>query len=126
MRATKLQNLAKEFAYGEGFYEEICTLSFSSQNRYFTSTASLSYSFATRGCLWPSWDRAHTSLDNVLKVEAWDLAYAYVFCRSNTAIEISIPEGRTTDCTIAYMPWYMISFVKPETLPDSYVVSLPE
>ena len=50
--------------------------------------------------------RAHASLDNVMKVKSWGLDFASVFCRENTAVEVSIPEGRDIECTIAYMPWY--------------------
>lgn len=70
--------------------------------------------------------RAHASLDNILKVKAWGLDFAYVFCRSNTAVEAIVPEGREIECTVAYMPWYLISFLKPEALPASLVVELPQ
>ena len=70
--------------------------------------------------------RAHASLDNVMKVKSWGLDFAYVFCRENTAVEASIPEGRDIECTIAYMPWYMISFLKPDEFPESLIVELPE
>lgn len=70
--------------------------------------------------------RTHASLDNILKVKEWGLDFAYVFCRSNTAVHVSIPEGRTIECAVAYMPWYMISFLEPDMMPESFVVELPE
>ena len=69
--------------------------------------------------------RAHVALDNVLRVKEWGLDFAYVFCRENTTVEVEIPEGRDIQCAIAYMPWYMLAFLKPDTLPDSFVVELP-
>lgn len=69
--------------------------------------------------------RAHTALDNIMRVKEWGLDFAYVFCRENTIVEMEIPEGRNIQCTIAYMPWYMIAFLKPDALPDSFVVELP-
>lgn len=70
--------------------------------------------------------RAHASLDNILRVREWGLDFAYVFCRENTAVEVSIPEGRDIECSVAYMPWYMIAFLKPDSLPESWVVELPK
>lgn len=69
--------------------------------------------------------RAHVALDNVLRVKEWGLDFAYVFCRENTTVEVEIPEGRDIQCAIAYMPWYMLAFLKPDALPDSFVVELP-
>lgn len=69
--------------------------------------------------------RAHAALDNVMRVQSWGLDFAYVFCRDNTAVEIKIPEGRDIECSVAYMPWYMISFLEPDKLPESWVVDLP-
>lgn len=70
--------------------------------------------------------RAHASLDNVMKVKEWGLDFAYVFCRDNTAVEVSIPEGRDIECAIAYMPWYMIAFLRPDEFPESFIVELPK
>lgn len=69
--------------------------------------------------------RAHAALDNVLRVKEWGLDFAYVFCRENTTVEVEIPEGRDIQCAIAYMPWYMLAFLKPDALPDSFIVELP-
>lgn len=69
--------------------------------------------------------RAHAALDNILRVKSWGLDFAYVFCRSNTTIDALVPDGRDIECTIAYMPWYLITFLKPDSLPDSFVVQLP-
>lgn len=69
--------------------------------------------------------RAHAALDNILRVKEWGLDFAYVFCRDNTSIEAEVPEGRDIECTITYMPWYMLSFLRPDNLPESFVVELP-
>lgn len=66
--------------------------------------------------------RAHASLDSVMKVKEWGLDFAYVFCRENTMVEISIPEGRDIECSIAYMPWYLIAFLKQDEFPESFIV----
>lgn len=66
--------------------------------------------------------RAHASLDSVMKVKEWGLDFAYVFCRENTMVEISIPEGRDVECSIAYMPWYLIAFLKQDEFPESFIV----
>lgn len=68
--------------------------------------------------------RAHASLDSVLRVREWGLELAYVFCRENVAVEVKLPDGRDDLATIAYLPWYMMAFVKPEGLPESLVVEL--
>lgn len=69
--------------------------------------------------------RAHAALDNILQVQSWALDFAYVFCRSNTVIDELVRDWSDAECTIAYMPWYLISFLKPDTLPPSFVVELP-
>ena len=68
--------------------------------------------------------RRHASLDSVLQVREWGLEKAFVFCRENTAVEMVFPEGRDASCSIAYLPWYMVSFLKPSELPESFIVSL--
>ncbi len=35
------------------------------------------------------------------------------------------PEGRDDDCSIVYAPWYMVAFLKPDTMPSSFAVPLP-
>lgn len=70
--------------------------------------------------------RAHASLDNVLRVKEWGLDFAYVFCRENVETATFVPEGRDEKCTIAYMPWYFIAFVRPATPTEPYVVEIPE
>ena len=69
--------------------------------------------------------RAHAALNNVLRVKEWGLKSAYVFCRENTAVAMLTPEGRDDGCSIVYAPWYMVAFLKPDTLPSSFVVALP-
>lgn len=69
--------------------------------------------------------RAHAALNSVLRVQEWGLRSAYVFCRENTAVAMQIPDGRSEECSVVYMPWYMMTFLKPDTLPDSFVVELP-
>lgn len=68
--------------------------------------------------------KAHASLDSVLRVQAWGLDFAYVFCRENVAVEVKQPEGRDIECTVAYLPWYMVSFLEPDRLPASFVVEV--
>lgn len=70
--------------------------------------------------------RAHAALDNIMRVKEWGLEFAYVFCRENTVVEISIPEGRDIECAIAYMPWYLIAFLRPDEFPESFIVELPK
>lgn len=69
--------------------------------------------------------RAHAALDNILRVKSWGIDFAYVFCRTNTVIDALIPEGRDSECTVAYMPWYSLAFLKPDSLPRTFVVQLP-
>lgn len=68
--------------------------------------------------------RAHASLDSILRVEAWGLDFAYVFCRENTVVEVKQPEGRDIQASIAYMPWYMMAFLEPDGLPETFVVEV--
>lgn len=69
--------------------------------------------------------RAHAALNNILRIKSWGIDFAYVFCRTNTVIDALIPEGRNSECTVAYMPWYFLAFLKPDSLPRTFVVQLP-
>lgn len=35
------------------------------------------------------------------------------------------PEGRDDDCSIVYAPWYMVAFLKPDTMPSSFAMPIP-
>ena len=35
------------------------------------------------------------------------------------------PQGRDDDCSIVYAPWYMVAFLKPDTMPSSFAVPPP-
>ena len=55
---------------------------------------------------------AHLALNHTLAVEEWNLQKALVFCMGNLK-----QEGE-----ICYLPWYMVMFIKQETLPEQLVV----
>ncbi len=52
--------------------------------------------------------KKHSALDNVLSVGEWKFHNAYVFCRDNIQ----------ADDNITYLPWYMIMFLKPSSIPE--------
>ncbi|TPF85580.1 ATPase [Bifidobacterium sp. UTCIF-37] len=54
------------------------------------------------------WTR-HKALDNMLRVEDWNLGQAYVLCKGNIA----------QDGPVTYLPLYMAMFLRPERLPGS-------
>jgi predicted AAA+ superfamily ATPase len=55
---------------------------------------------------------SHAALDNLMNVNEWNIRKAYVFCGGNVGVR-----GR-----IAYMPWYMVMFLKRERLPGRLIV----
>jgi predicted AAA+ superfamily ATPase len=48
--------------------------------------------------------RSHAALDSVLRVDAWGIDKAYVFCRENVAV----------DGKVRYLPWYMAMCLEPD------------
>ncbi len=54
----------------------------------------------------------HRALDNLMNVGEWGLQQAIVLCGGNVSKEGSI----------TYLPWYAISFIEQEKLPESLVV----
>lgn len=58
--------------------------------------------------------KVHRALDNLMDVEEWSLGHAVVLCNGNVE-----KDGRVT-----YLPWYAVSFIEQERLPESYVVRI--
>lgn len=60
--------------------------------------------------------RKHKALNNVLAVGEWNFSNAYVLCRDNLTVEGGV----------AYLPWYMIIFLRPVQIPKglNYEVDL--
>ncbi len=56
--------------------------------------------------------KVHRALDNLMEVGEWALDRAVVLCNGNVE-----KDGRVT-----YLPWYAVSFIEQERLPESYVV----
>lgn len=56
--------------------------------------------------------KIHRALDNLMDVEEWGLERAVVLCNGNVE-----KDGRVT-----YLPWYAVSFIEQERLPESFVV----
>lgn len=56
--------------------------------------------------------KIHRALDNLMGVEEWGLDRAIVLCNGNVE-----KDGRVT-----YLPWYAISFIEQERLPESFAV----
>lgn len=56
--------------------------------------------------------KVHRALDNLMDVGEWALDRAVVLCNGNVE-----KDGRVT-----YLPWYAVSFIEQERLPESYVV----
>ncbi len=56
--------------------------------------------------------KVHRALDNLMEVVEWALDRAVVLCNGNVE-----KDGRVT-----YLPWYAVSFIEQERLPESYVV----
>lgn len=56
--------------------------------------------------------KIHRALDKLMGVEEWGLDRAIVLCNGNVE-----KDGRVT-----YLPWYAISFIEQERLPESFVV----
>lgn len=56
--------------------------------------------------------KIHRALDNLMDVEEWGLERAVVLCSGNVE-----KDGRVT-----YLPWYAVSFMEQERLPESFVV----
>ena len=44
----------------------------------------------------------HTALNNVMKVEDWNIGKAFVLCKGNVKQKEKI----------TYLPWYMVMFIK--------------
>lgn len=55
--------------------------------------------------------KKHNALDNIRKVEKWNIDKAYVFCKDNVCIENGIK----------YLPWYMIMFLKQEKIENGTI-----
>lgn len=58
--------------------------------------------------------QSHRALDNLMNVKEWDLHQAVVLCGDNVS--------KTGD--VSYLPWYAVSFIEQEKLPESLVVQL--
>ena len=50
--------------------------------------------------------KKHNALNNVRNVQNWNIEKSYVFCKDNICVENGIK----------YLPWYMIMFLKQETI----------
>ena len=55
--------------------------------------------------------KQHAALNNTMKVKEWNLKKAIVFCQGNVE----------KDKDIVYMPWYMIMFLKQDTIIDTKI-----
>ncbi len=58
--------------------------------------------------------KVHRALDNLMKVEEWGLDHAVVLCNGNVE----------KTARVTYLPWYAVSFIEQERMPDSFVVKL--
>lgn len=58
--------------------------------------------------------KRHSALNNMLQAKEWTIKKSYVLCQGNLE-----EEGN-----IAYLPWYMIMFIKQETLPEQLIVNV--
>ena len=56
--------------------------------------------------------KSHRALDNLMRIDEWGVEQAVVLCGGN----VSSGEG------ITYLPWYAVSFIEQEKLPESLVV----
>lgn len=57
---------------------------------------------------------SHRALDNLMSVDEWGLERAIVLCGGNVS-----KEGN-----VKYLPWYAVSFLEQESLPESLVVKI--
>lgn len=57
---------------------------------------------------------SHRALDNLMSVDEWGLEQAIVLCGGNVS-----KEGN-----VKYLPWYAVSFLEQESLPESLVVKI--
>ncbi len=55
--------------------------------------------------------KRHLALNNTMKVKEWGINKAIVFCRGNVE----------KDKDILYLPWYMIMFLKQDTIIDTKI-----
>jgi len=57
---------------------------------------------------------SHAALNNIMRVAEWDVDQGYVFCKGNV---------RARD-RITYLPWYLVMFLKQESLPEHLIVDV--